>query len=132
MPKPTQHKNLKIVLIEDDPAIVAMYKLKFESAGHSIDIANNGQDGLALVARVKPDIILLDMMMPQMSGVETLTRLRATPVGKTFKVIALTNMKDHDTVEKINQLGVTDYLVKAEISPTELEKKVVELASSQR
>ncbi len=118
-------KTIKVALIEDDDAIVQMYTLAFSvKPGFEVRVANDGAKGLELVASFNPDIILLDMMMPRMSGVETLTRLRKLPHGEKYNVIALTNMKDADTVAKIKQLHVSDYLVKAEQSPATLIKRI--------
>lgn len=118
-------KNIKVALIEDDTAIVNMYVTRFNlTGGFEVRVANDGLHGLELIADFKPDIILLDMMMPRMSGVETLTRLRKLPNGETYKVIALTNMKDTDTVNKIKLLHVSDYLVKAENSPGVIIERV--------
>ena len=118
-------KNIKVALIEDDTAIVNMYVTRFNlTGGFEVRVANDGVHGLELIADFKPDIILLDMMMPRMSGVETLTQLRKLPNGETYKVIALTNMKDTDTVNKIKLLHVSDYLVKAENSPGAIIERV--------
>lgn len=118
-------RNVKVALIEDDTAIVNMYVTRFNlTGGFEVRVANDGLHGLELIADFKPDIILLDMMMPRMSGVETLTRLRKLPNGETYKVIALTNMKDTDTVNKIKLLHVSDYLVKAENSPGVIIERV--------
>lgn len=121
-------KTIKVALIEDDDAIVQMYSLAFSvKPGFEVRVANDGAKGLELITSFNPDIILLDMMMPHMSGVEALTRLRKLPHGDKYKVIALTNMKDADTVAKIKQLHVSDYLVKAEQSPATLIKRIKDI-----
>jgi DNA-binding response OmpR family regulator len=83
---------MKIAIIEDDQAIAQMYRLKFESEGYTVETAEDGELGLKLVELMKPDIILLDIMMPVMTGDEMLEKLRATSFGKDVKVIILTNM----------------------------------------
>jgi DNA-binding response OmpR family regulator len=124
-------KSVKIALIEDDASIVQMYAMAFESkAGFRVAVANDGAEGLELIKSFDPDIILLDMMMPRMSGVETLTRLRKLPHGESYRVIALTNMKDANTVAKIKQLHVSDYLVKAEQTPSSLIKRIQAILES--
>lgn len=106
--------NIKVALIEDDKDIVSMYTQYFAlTGGFDVSAANDGATGLALVAKIKPDVVLLDMMMPTMSGIEALTKLRALPNRNSFKVIALTNMNDPDTTAKLHQLGADDFLVKA-------------------
>lgn len=121
-------KTIKVALIEDDAAIVQMYTMALKlKTDFEVKVANDGAEGLDLIKSFDPDIILLDMMMPHMSGVEALTRLRKLPHGEKYKVIALTNMKDADTVAKIKQLQVSDYLVKAEQSPSTLIKRIQDI-----
>lgn len=121
-------KTIKVALIEDDTAIVQMYTMALKlKTNFDVKVANDGAEGLELIKSFDPDIILLDMMMPHMSGVEALTRLRKLPHGDKYKVIALTNMKDADTVAKIKQLQVSDYLVKAEQSPSTLIKRIQDI-----
>ncbi len=121
-------KDIKVALIEDDTAIVDMYVTRFQlTGGFNVQVAKDGLKGLALIDSFKPDIILLDMMMPRMSGLETLARLRKLPNGENYKVIALTNMNDVDTVRKIESLHVSDFLVKAEHPPGEIIEKIYEV-----
>ena len=82
----------KIAIIEDDQAISQMYRIKFETEGYEVEIAENGKLGLELVENFRPDIILLDLMMPEMSGDEMLAKLRQTDFGRDVKVIILTNV----------------------------------------
>jgi CheY-like chemotaxis protein len=121
---------IKIALIEDDRAIVQMYTMRFGfSDDLEVKVANDGAGGLELIKTYHPDVILLDMMMPTMSGAEMLTKLRDLPNGKAYRVIALTNMKDDDIMDRIHELGVQAYLVKAEVPPEKIEAKVRELAA---
>lgn len=124
------NKKIKIALIEDDQAIVQMYTMRFGfSDDLEVKVANDGASGLELIKNYQPDVILLDMMMPTMSGAEMLTQLRALPNGTDYRVIALTNMKDDDIMARINRLGVQYYLVKAEVPPEQIEAHIRELAS---
>lgn len=122
--------KIKIALIEDDRAIVKMYTMRFGfSDDLEVKVANDGAHGLELIETYQPDVILLDMMMPTMSGAEMLSKLRDLPNGKNYQVIALTNMKDDDIMDRIHGLGVQAYLVKAEVPPEKIEAKVRELAA---
>ena len=114
----------KVAIIEDDLAIVQMYKAKFERTGYDVAIASDGEQGLALIADFHPDIILLDLMMPNVTGFEVLTKLRKEPHGDKYKVIVLTNMGDSETAAKIQKLNAEDYIVKAELTPTQVEERV--------
>jgi DNA-binding response OmpR family regulator len=121
--------NIKVALIEDDVNIADMYLTRFNYVGgFDIKSALDGASGLELIRTFKPDVILLDMMMPKMSGIETLTRLRQLPNGESYRVIALTNMKDEDTIAKLKELNVNDYIVKAEMSPGLIVERVRSLA----
>lgn len=116
---------IKVALIEDDVDIVSMYTKFFELAGgFEVQSANDGASGIVLVQSFNPDVILLDMMMPKMSGIETLDKLRRLPGGDKYKIIALTNMNDPDTVAKIHHLGADDFLVKANTPAATIQQRV--------
>jgi DNA-binding response OmpR family regulator len=117
----------KIAIIEDDLAIAQMYRLKFEAEGYKVEIAENGKLGLALCEQMKPDLVLLDLMMPEMNGDEMLEKMRATDWGKHIKVIILTNVGEQEAPDKLKELEVCAYIVKAEMTP----KQVAELAQKQ-
>jgi DNA-binding response OmpR family regulator len=121
--------NIKVALIEDDINISDMYVARFNiTGGFEMKVAHDGASGLELIKAFQPDVILLDMMMPLMSGIETLTRLRNLPNGGTYRVMALTNMKDDDTIAKLKLLNVNDYIVKAEMSPGIIVERTRKLA----
>lgn len=120
----------KIAVIEDDQAISQMYRLKFEAEGFEVKTAENGKLGLQLAEEMKPDIILLDLMMPEMNGDEMLEQLRATDWGKDIKIIILTNMGEQEAPDKIKELNVRRFIVKAEMTPRQVAEMVKqELAS---
>src|SRR6185437_13255222 len=96
----------KIAIVEDDPAISQMYRLKFEAEGFEVETAGNGKLGLELAETMRPDIILLDLMMPEMNGDEMLEHLRTTDWGKQTKVIILTNMGEQEAPERVKNLNV--------------------------
>ncbi len=120
----------KIAIIEDDLAISQMYRIKFEAENYEVETAENGKLGLELVENMRPDIILLDLMMPEMSGDEMLKALRATDWGKDIKVIILTNMGEQEAPPTIKELGVRRFIVKAELTPRQVAEMVkTELAT---
>lgn len=114
----------KIAIIEDDPAIVQMYRMKFESEGYDVQTAGDGQAGLALVQTFQPAVILLDLMMPMMDGVTMLQRLRAEPWGKDIKVIVLTNVGQGEVQESVKQYDVKDFIIKADMTPKQVADHV--------
>src|SRR4051812_35177925 len=99
--------STKIAIIEDDQAISQMYRIKFEAEGYTVETADNGQLGLGLLEKMRPNIVLLDLMMPVMTGEEMLAKLRATPWGKDIKVIILTNRGEQEIPPQVKELGVT-------------------------
>jgi DNA-binding response OmpR family regulator len=117
----------KIAIIEDDLAIAQMYRLKFEAEGYKVEIAENGKLGLALCEEMKPDLVLLDLMMPEMNGDEMLAKMRSTDWGKDIKVIILTNVGQQEAPDQLQKLQVCAYIVKAEMTP----KQVAELAKKE-
>lgn len=123
--KPIDVQNIpSILLIEDDPVLSKMYTEKFKFEGFRVLTAMNGEDGLRLALSEKVDIIILDLMLPRLSGSELLAKLRQDPKGKNVKVIALTNLAEQGEREKVTQLGVLDYLIKAMQTPEEVVAKV--------
>lgn len=116
----------KIAIIEDDQAISQMYRIKFETEGFQVETASNGKLGLELAESMKPDIILLDLMMPEMNGDEMLEKLRKTTWGKEIKVIILTNMGEQEAPESIKHHNVRRFIVKAEMTPRQVAEMVKE------
>jgi DNA-binding response OmpR family regulator len=121
----------KIAIIEDDMAISQMYRFKFEAENYKVNTAENGRLGLELIEKMKPDIILLDLMMPEMTGDEMLIELRKLPWGKDMKVIILTNKGEQEIPESIKALNVSAVVLKSDMTPrqvAELVKKQLESA----
>lgn len=118
--------SAKIAIIEDDQAISQMYRFKFESEDYSVETAENGKLGLELAQTMKPDIILLDLMMPEMNGDEMLKKLRATSWGKNIKVVILTNMGEQEIPEEVKKLGVSAVILKADMTPRQVAELVKE------
>lgn len=114
----------KIAIIEDDQAISQMYRIKFESEGYQVETAPNGKVGLALLEEMRPDIVLLDIMMPEMNGDEVLQKIRSTEWGKKIKVIILTNMGEQEAPSALKGLDVSAFIVKAEMTPRQVADKV--------
>jgi len=110
----------KVAIVEDDQAISQMYRIKFEAEGFTVETAENGKLGLALAESMKPDIILLDLMMPEMNGDEMLEKLRKTTWGKDIKVVILTNMGEQEIPENVKKLGVVEVILKADMTPRQV------------
>lgn len=116
----------KIAVIEDDAVISQMYRMKFEADGFDIQLANNGKHGVELVETFAPDIILLDLQMPEMNGVEALTIIRKNDWGKDIPVIILTNLGEEEAPKELRALGIHSYIVKANLTPRQVVQRVKE------
>lgn len=120
----------KVAIVEDDQAIAMMYRMKFEADGYDVQTAANGKLGLALIEEMKPDIVLLDLMMPEMNGDEMLVKLRETAWGKHIKVVILTNSGEEAAPPELKKLDIRRYVVKAEMTPRQVAELVrAELAA---
>lgn len=114
----------KIAIIEDDDAIRQMYRIKFEAEGFQVETAENGKLGLELLDKFRPDIALLDLMMPEMNGDELLVKLRTEDWGKNLKVIVLTNMGEQEAPDRLRALDVSAFIVKADMTPRQVAEMV--------
>lgn len=114
------NKIQKIVVVEDEPAICAMYKMKLESSGFDVATAFNGKEGLEIIKRHKPELILLDIRMPVMTGDEMLEKLRETEWGADIRVVILTNISRDEAPHNLRFLDVERYIVKAHYTPSQV------------
>jgi DNA-binding response OmpR family regulator len=117
----------KIAIIEDEPAINEMYRMKLDLEGFDVITAFNGEEGLALVKKHKPDLILLDIKMPVMSGDEMLEKLRSTEWGAKMRVVILTNISRDEAPHNLRLLHVDRYIVKAHYTPSQIVTLVREI-----
>ena len=117
----------KIFLVEDDPTLIDMYTVKFKDEGYDVIEARDARTGLTQAQTKKPDLILLDLIMPVKDGFETLKELKANPDFKDIKVVVSSNLGQDEDIKKAKSLGATDYLVKAHFSFAEIIKKIHEI-----
>ena len=112
------------VLIEDEKEVAELYKLKLTLDGYEVMIAEGGQEGLDKAFILKPELIFLDIKMPEMDGFEVLKKLRESQKTKDIPVVILSNFDEQDMVEKGLTLGANEYLIKSQFTPEEISKKV--------
>ncbi len=105
----------KIILVEDDEMLAEIYQTRLQLAGFECKRANNGLAGLELIQKELPDLVLLDLMMPIMSGDDVLKAMRGSAWGKDIKVIILTNISEAEAPDIIAELGIEKYIVKANL-----------------
>jgi two-component system alkaline phosphatase synthesis response regulator PhoP len=122
-----------LLIIEDDALILRMYEQAFTFKQHKAYIADNGDDGFKKARTLHPDVILLDIMMPQMNGLEVLKKLKADPATKRIPVIMLTNVGQDEDIKTALYMGAVKYITKIDYSPKEVIDQVEEiLAASTR
>jgi len=110
----------KIALVEDDKAIQTMYRFKLEQMGFEVHSAFNGEEGYELVEKIRPDLILLDLKMPIMTGEKMLELVRKTDWGSEIKVIVLTNVSKDEAPAILRVLHVDRYVVKVQHTPSQV------------
>jgi len=116
----------KIAIIEDDAVINQMYRMKFEAAGFEVATASDGETGVAMIERFKPELILCDLQMPQMNGAEAVALIRKASWGKSIPVIILTNLGEEEAPKELKNLDVASYIVKADLTPSQVVARVKE------
>jgi DNA-binding response OmpR family regulator len=114
MPEEKLHTN-RILLVEDDNSLATVYVDRLEAEGFEVKRVENGEDALAAAENYQPDLVLLDVMMPEINGFDVLDILRNTPKTANLKVIMLTALSQDSDKERAAALGVDDYLVKSQI-----------------
>ncbi len=119
-------RKYKVAIVEDEPFLASMYTTKFELEGFEVLRAGDGGEGLKLIKEAKPDIVLLDVVMPKMDGFEVLTTLRGEAETAKLPVILLTNLGQSSDIEKGLALGANDYIIKANYTPAQVVAKVKE------
>jgi len=117
-------KPARILVVEDETFLVKIYTVKLKKEGFEVHIATDGEQAVAMAAEVKPDIILLDLILPKMNGFEALEKMRANPVNRDTPVIVLSNLGQEEDIKRAETLGATDYLVKANFSIQDVITKV--------
>ena len=114
----------RILIIEDDSMLREMYVMKLEKSGYAISQAGEGSEGLALAKKQKPDIILLDIILPKIDGFAVLQEIKATTPLKDVPVVLLTNLGQESDRTRGEKLGAVDYIVKANVTPAQVEEKI--------
>lgn len=117
-------KKVKVLIVDDDAFLSGIYATKLELDGFEVATARDGEEGLKAAMREKPDLILLDVLMPKLDGFEVLKRLKADEETKKIPVIMLTNLGQKEDIEKGLQDGAVDYLIKAHFVPAEAVDKI--------
>lgn len=124
-----EKKKASILLVEDDNFLVDIYQKKMEMEGFKVGTCDNGEKCLVSVKKKKPDLILLDILLPKLDGFAVLEKLKSDPATKDIPVLLLTNLGQKDDVQKGLDLGAVDYLIKAHFKPSEIMDKIKKVLS---
>lgn len=114
----------RILLVEDDDALAGVYLVRLQAEGFDVRRVSNGEDALAAAISYRPDLVLLDVMMPKVSGFDVLDILRNTPETANLKIIILTALSQESDKQRAIQLGVDDYLVKSQVVITDVIDRI--------
>lgn len=114
----------KVLLIEDEELLLRMYRTKLELENFEVEIATDGEEGLAKARKFKPDLILLDIIMPKLNGIEFLKRIKAEPELKELPVVILTNASVDASIKECLELGASGYIVKSDNTPSQVVNQV--------
>jgi len=117
----------KILLIEDDSFLSSIYARAMENQSIEVILANSAEEGERHIERNKPDLIVLDILLPHMDGFEFLESLRARAESQHIPVLLLTNMSGHEDVSRAAEFGVSGFLIKAHTKPDDLVRKITSL-----
>lgn len=118
----------KLLLVEDDPAIADVYAFPLRLAGYDVEIAPDGEAALLALESNPPAMMLLDIRLPKLDGLQVLERLRAA--GNALPVVVLSNHMDGETIRRAYALGALEYLIKSQVTPTALRSRLPELLAS--
>lgn len=114
----------KILVIEDDALLSRMYQTIFVTNNYEVDVAVDGEEGLVKARKGRPTLILLDIMMPKLNGMEVLERLKSDPELRDIPVVILTNLAGNNDVQTALKLGAVRYIIKSENRPKQVEEIV--------
>jgi CheY-like chemotaxis protein len=128
--QPTSSAAKKILLVDDDQALRQLYSIELTGRQYEVVTAGDGDEGIAKSKSEKPDVILLDIMMPKTDGIAALSKIKADDATKPIPVIMLTNFGQENLVQQAFSLGAVDYLLKYKVTPAEMAEKVAQVLSS--
>lgn len=117
-------KERKILIIEDDTFLRNLISQKLQKEGYKVAEAVDGEEGIKKIKEEKPDLVLLDLILPEIDGFEVLRRVKEDPLLSAIPVIILSNLGQQEDVEKGMKLGAIDYLIKAHFTPGEIIEKI--------
>jgi two-component system phosphate regulon response regulator PhoB len=117
-----------ILLVDDDPLLAKLYETTLKAANYDVSTVSSGELALSEIDKKRPDLMLLDIMMPKMSGVDVLKKIKENKKNDDLKVVILTNFgRNTEEAKAVHELGISDYLIKSETSLKELLEKALKV-----
>ena len=117
-------KQIKVLLIEDEPEVLELYRLKLTLDGYEVIVASSGKEGLEKALSENPELIFLDIKMPDMDGFEVLKKLKESTKTKNTPIVILSNFDEQEMIEKGFSLGANEFLIKSQFTPEEISSKI--------
>ena len=117
-------RGINVLLVEDDPFLVDIYTTKLREHNYTVEVSLDGQDAVDKIIKTVPDLILLDIVLPKMDGIEVLKTIKANPKTTNAKVIVLSNLSQTYEVSKALEMGAVSYLIKSHYSPSEVMEEI--------
>ncbi len=114
----------RILLVEDDPFLIDIYTQKLKSEGFEVEVSVDGEKVLRILQKKKPDLLLLDIVLPKLDGWEILKRINENPNFKDLKIIILSNLGQREDIERGRELGAEKYLIKAHFTPSQVVEEI--------
>jgi CheY-like chemotaxis protein len=115
----------KVLLVEDEEIMINLLQKKLIQEGYNVEVAINGEEGLKKIKELKPDIVLLDIIMPKMGGFEVMEEMRKDPELNKIPIVVISNSGQPVELDKAKELGAKDWLIKTEFDPQEVIEKVI-------
>jgi len=116
--------DLKVLIIEDDSFLSDLYKIQFEKSGYKVVQSYDGLDGLSKISIETPSVVVLDLILPELSGLEVLERLKKDPKFARIPVVVLSNIRDEEKMKKTLTLGAVGYIIKPTLTPKQIVEEV--------
>lgn len=113
-----------VLIIEDDKFLSKIYLTKFTKSGMEVRVAGNGEEGLKMMREEKPDVVLLDLIMPKMDGFEVLMEVKNDSSLKTIPILVLSNLGQSDDMQRAKELGAKEFIIKSDISIQDVVTKI--------
>jgi len=121
---PEGGKKINILLVEDDPFLIDIYSTKLKEHNYCVTVAKDGEDAINKTNEIIPDLVLLDIVLPKLDGIEVLKAIKTNPKTKDVKVVVLSNLSQTYEVSKALEIGAVSYLIKSHYSPSDVMQEI--------